>query len=132
MLTKICGVCGRKIPQGTVCECQRDRHKTYNREHRDSKANDFYHSIQWEHMRQVIVARARGADELVMSEQGRLIAGNVVHHIETLQDAPDKRLDAGNLILLSAKTHAAVHAAYDKNDKDRQAMIERLHRALAH
>lgn len=131
MLMTICGVCGRKIPQGTTCPCQRARHKTYNREHRDSRANDFYHSTQWEHMRQVIIARAHGADELVMSEQGRLIAGNVVHHIETLQDAPGKRLNAGNLILLSAKTHAAVHAAYDKSDKDKQAMIERLHRALA-
>lgn len=130
MLMTICGVCGRKIPQGTVCECQRKRHKVYNREHRDSKANGFYHSQQWAHMRQAIIARAHGVDELILHEQGRLVPGSIVHHIETLQDAPGKRLDAGNLILLSAKTHAAVHAAYDKNDKDKQAMISRLKQAL--
>ena len=96
MLMTICSACGRKLAQGVTCPCVSLRHRQYNNEKRDQKKNKFYHSLAWRKIVEKIKIMAHGADELVMAESKQYQAGNIVHHIYTLEEKPDKALDINN------------------------------------
>lgn len=57
--------------------------------------------------------------------------GFVVHHIHPVGEHPDVRLSLGNLIYVSARTHKAIHDAYDKSPQTKKEMQSRLFAALA-
>ena len=57
--------------------------------------------------------------------------GSVVHHIHPVGERPDLRLSIGNLIYVSARTHKAIHDAYDKSPEAKKEMQSRLLAALA-
>ena len=119
------------VRQGQRCSCQKQRHKDYDRTRRDKEAASFYHSPQWVHLQAAIKARAGGCDEYIKAISGRLVPANTVHHIETVKDAPSKRLDINNLILVSPATHRMIHDHYSMGQAERQAMQGRLKDAIA-
>lgn len=112
MLVRICGSCGRKVPQGQQCECQKQRYKIYNREHRDKDRSDFYNSTQWRRTAEAVRIRAGCIDEYALHYEHRFIPGRLVHHIVPINENPALRLDLNNLVCLSPKSHDFVHAAY--------------------
>ena len=122
MLNRLCAVCGRTVQQGQRCECQKKRHKAYDREHRDKDKAAFYHSLAWAKLRNQIKMRACGCDEYVRETDCRLIPGAIAHHIYPLDEFPELKLKASNLIYVSAKTHEMIHAAYDKGGQYKSAM----------
>lgn len=130
MLVRVCQMCGRLVPQGQRCECQKGRHKEYDKRRRDKQSAAFYHSLQWVRLQQAIKARAGGCDEYIKATEGRLVPANTVHHIEPVRDAPGKRLDADNLILVSPKTHRMIHDHYAMGETERTAMQDRLRAAV--
>ena len=130
MLTRICTACGRIVPQGERCLCQTARHKEYDRGRRDRDKARFYHSREWQAVAAAVRARAGYADE-VAKASGRLVPGSVVHHIHPVGERPDLRLSMGNLIYVSARTHKAIHDAYDKSPQAKKEMQSRLFAALA-
>ena len=130
MLTRICPSCGRPVQQGEACPCQAKRHKAYDRERRDKDRAKFYHSREWRAVVAAVRARAGYADELAKAS-GRLVPGSVVHHIHPVGERPDLRLSLGNLIYVSARTHKAIHDAYDKSPQTKKEMQSRLFAALA-
>ena len=130
MLTRICPSCGRLVRQGEACPCQGKRHKAYDRERRDKDRAKFYHSREWRAVAAAVRARAGYADELAKAG-GRLVPGSAVHHIHPVSERPDLRLSMGNLIYVSARTHKAIHDAYDKSPQAKKEMQSRLFAALA-
>ena len=130
MLTRICPSCGRLASQGERCACQASRHKAYDIARRDQDKARFYHSREWRAVVAAVRARAGYADELAKAG-GRLVPGSVVHHIHPVGERPDLRLSLGNLIYVSARTHKAIHDAYNKSPQAKKEMQSRLLAALA-
>lgn len=126
MLMTICSACGRKLAQGVTCPCVSLRQRQYNNEKRDQKKNKFYHSLAWRKIVEKIKIIAHGADELVMAESKQYQAGNIVHHIYTLEEKPDKALDINNLIFLSRKNHKKVHDIYKKEGNEKKLLQAKL------
>lgn len=131
LLMKICRNCGRKIPQGTKCNCHKkfdktnERHKLYNQFRRDQDKNKFYHSAVWEKLVEAVKARANGLDELALAE-GRIEKGNTVHHICPIDDRPDLQTSINNLIFLSAKSHNRVHRIYSRDEESKKNLQSKL------
>jgi hypothetical protein len=133
LLMKICRNCGRKIPQGTKCNCHKnfdktnERHKLYNQFRRDQDKNKFYHSAVWGKLIEAVKARAHGLDELALAE-GRIEKGNTVHHIYPIDDRPDLKTSLDNMIYLSARNHNRVHKKYQKDSISKKTIQEKLSR----
>ena len=130
MLMKICAKCGRKLPQGTRCICskqrEKERHKIYNAERRDQEKNKFYHSKDWEVLVALVKARANGLDEYALS-QGYFEIGNTVHHIYTIEERPDLKTSADNLILVSARNHNRIHKEYERDVTAKKILQAKLY-----
>ena len=126
MLMKICGKCGKKIVQDKTCTCQKWRHQFYNRYNRDRIKNTFYHSLAWSRVSKRAKERANGLDEYALEYEQRIIPGNLTHHIFELSDRADLSLSMDNLIYVSMKTHALIHAAYNRDEKSKIEMQNKL------
>lgn len=126
MLVRICNSCGRKVPQGQPCPCQKQRYRVYNREHRDRGRAAFYDSHEWRATAEAARARAGYADEYARAYDGRLIPGKVVHHIHPIDEAPGRKLDLSNMICVSAKTHDHIHREYAASPDRKAAMVDLL------
>lgn len=126
MLTRICGSCGRMVEQGRKCPCRADRHKEYDQDHRDKSKARFYNSKQWRAAAAAIRAKAGYADELVKATSHRLVPGTIVHHIQPIDERADLRLELSNLILVSARTHRAIHDTYVRGQPGKRDMQKKL------
>ncbi len=128
MLTRVCSICGKIHPQGQPCPQASRRHKEYDTEHRDKGADQFYHGVAWRKLRRIIMSLANGLDEYELYANNHIVRADTVHHIEPLEDDPDKAYDATNLIAVSRKTHAKIHEAYSRSKTDRNAIKSILKR----
>lgn len=74
----------------------------YNHTVRDSQANAFYHSAQWQHMRDYVYARDMGMCQVC----GNAVTDRkIVDHIRALKIAPNEKLDKDNLWVLCYRCH---------------------------
>ena len=126
MLTRICEICGRTVPQGKPCPCRAQRHRDYDRERRDKNKAAFYHGKAWQRTAEAARRRAQYADEVVFTETGRLVPGAIVHHIEPIGENPVRKLDMENLIFVAAATQKKIHYAYEKISRAKREMQEKL------
>lgn len=125
MLMRICARCGRKVPQGEKCPCSKQRHQAYDREHRDREKAEFYSSWAWKSVARAARARAGYADEYLLAKEGRLGKGGIIHHIQPIDERPERRLDMGNLICVSYATHEYIHQEYAAG-KERKKEMQRI------
>ena len=116
MLKRIRPICGRMHNQGERCPMAKERHREYDREHRDKNWASFYHSKEWAAIHQMVKERFHGVDAYEWEVHHRIVPGTIVHHIVPLAEDPESESDPDNLILLSAKSHRKVHDLY-KTDK---------------
>lgn len=127
MLLRICSRCGKRLQPGETCDCvgsksQKKQHnQRYDRYKRNKERAEFYVSPAWQSLKRAAKARAYGLDELRLY-QGRMVPGDVVHHIIPITDDPGKRLDADNLICVSNQTHRYIHAQYDRGGRAKKEM----------
>lgn len=96
------------------CDMHKDQHrqtdravsqynKQYNSTQRDEQANEFYQSTKWKKLREYVYSRDMGIDQIT----GQPILGRyVTDHVHPLSVAPDEKLDASNVWLLSIEVHA--------------------------
>ncbi len=124
---KRCSRCGNRLPSGSRCECLKLRHKEYDRYSRDKKADNFYHSIEWELTREVALLLDKGIDAYLYMTSGQVVLADMVHHIEPLKDNWVRRCDIDNLISLSNDTHSIIEAMYKK---DKEGTMKLLHEML--
>lgn len=120
MLMRICK-CGRRIPQGQVCSCQKQRHKVYDDSRRDKEKQEFYSSTEWKKVASAVKTRANGLDEYLIAT-GIIELGSMCHHIYSIEERPDLKTDLNNLIYVSARTHNKIHAEYSKGEAEKKAM----------
>lgn len=81
-----------------------ESYKTYNREHRDQTANAFYHSTQWQRVRDYVVNRdmyASGVSGITLTDHDL-----IVDHVVPRRLCKDP-LDTDNLWCLSRREHLA-------------------------
>lgn len=125
MLMKICK-CGRRLPQGETCPCQKQRHKLYDAARRDKDKQKFYASRHWHKIVEVVKARANGLDEYALAVAGVIAVGSTVHHIYPVDERPDLKTSLDNLIFVSARTHNKIHAEYNRDAESKAAMQKTL------
>ncbi len=113
MKYKGCPRCKRKIPlevKGQCEECKRNRYKylkTLPSVKRD-RAQRVYNNPQWARIRLEAIKRANGLCE-VCKAQGRLRAGNEVHHIVKVANGNNNtHYDLDNLIYVCIRCHRVI------------------------
>lgn len=123
---KRCGRCGKRIPSGSRCACEKRRYRDYDCLSRDKKSKDFYHSSEWERARQQALDEDEGIDVYLYMTTGEIKAADTVHHIEPLRDAWEKRCDLQNLMSLHNETHSEIEQMYKKNKKETEKMLTKM------
>lgn len=122
-----CGRCGKRIPSGSRCVCLKQRYKEYDRFSRDRRSYDYYHSSEWEQIRQQVLDLDGGIDVYLYMTKGEVVVADTIHHIVPLKEDWSKRADISNLMSLDHDTHSMIEQIY-KTDK--RAMQEELARLL--
>lgn len=130
MIYTRCPRCGKRIEAGTTCECNKLRHKEYDRLSRDKESANFYHSSNWKRMREYIMNKYDNLDVYAYVLFGQIEKAETVHHIVELKDDKSQALLETNLIPVSQSTHNFIHAAYNKSDADKRAMQASLYECL--
>lgn len=131
--------CGATIPQGlkACAACAggqnsgQSRHMEYNRFRRDKKAADFYTSQEWRKARENALKLYDGIDIYALYVQHRVIAADMVHHIEELEDDWSRRFDLTNLLPLSNGNHGIISALYKKDPATKAVTQEQLRGLIA-
>lgn len=133
MIYKICSRCGKRIPEGTTCPCQKIRKaesdKHYDRYQRDQKSTEFYKSGVWQLTRQRVLNMDQHLDVYEYMMHGRVVIADTVHHIVPLKSDWNRRLDVSNLMSLHHDTHSAIEREYDRVGE--KVMIYTLSEMLA-
>lgn len=74
----------------------------YNHTTRDPQANAFYHSVQWQRMRDYIYSLNMACCQVC----GNAVTNRkIVDHIHPLKSSPSEKLDKGNLWTLCYRCH---------------------------
>ncbi len=85
-------------------------HQEYNRYKRDGKANAFYQSREWKHIRKLALERDNFLCQMCLRD-GNLVKGVIVHHLEEIKDNWNRRLDLSNLEVVCRNCHNRIHKA---------------------
>lgn len=135
-LKKICPKCGCliSISEKYCLKCREEyleekkqTNKIYDEKYRDKKTTKFYHSKEWNVIREQIRQRDHGLCLLCLANK-KIRSMDIVHHIEEIKESYSKRLDKDNLICLCSKCHNVVHGEYNNGDKEE--MQEQLRRII--
>lgn len=130
MLKKICG-CGKIIPQ-SIRECDKcskrqgkeakKSYKTYKNRRPDSEEQEFYNNDKdWKFTKKTVNQRDFGMCRLCKKKHR-----DIVHHIEPLKEDWSLRINMDNLICLCNRCHFYVHKKYNKDNKTKLEMQEKL------
>lgn len=99
---KVCNAPGcRAISDQSKCEKHRTQRTKDSRENAAKRGYDY----QWQKLRARFVKSHPLCEDCLA--QGRTTAANEAHHVEKVADAPERRLDASNLMALCKRCHAA-------------------------
>lgn len=115
----------------TIAEQERQQsYKDYKAKRTDKREEAFYCSKEWEQVRELAKIKTNYIDvyQYYIGDVGNIVIGDVVHHVLEIKDKGgwEYRLDINNLIYLTYESHAIVHAAYNKSDRDKKAMQKLL------
>lgn len=133
MLMHICPHQGCKeiIPiEQSYCNIHINRHKQYDKSVRyttDKKYHKFYNSAEWRTIQSVVTYKYNSICLWSYFIENKIIPSDEVHHIESLRDNWDRRLDIDNLIPLSHAAHMLIEGEYRKGNKQKvQAVLFKL------
>lgn len=126
-----CGKCGKKIPQGTKCECLKESIKEYNNRIRYNKDNikysKFYSSTSWRKLSKYIRIKYNDLCLRCYIKDKVIVPADVVHHITEIREDYSKRLEENNLITLCHSCHNNLHANYDAAAKKELYRIKNIY-----
>ena len=124
---KRCSRCGKRMEAGTVCSCQKERHRDYDRHGRDQKSRHYYNSNEWLSARSAALEADDGIDVYIYMTRGEVVAADTVHHIIPLKDDWSRRNDIDNLMSLNHDTHSTIERMYrDNKHKMEQDLMDML------
>ena len=130
MQKRICTRCGMSYPYNSTCPngCVKKRKaisdKRYDRTKR--KRSKIYWSNSWKTLTNICKNKFKALDLYALYVEGVYRYGDLSHHIDPIEDNPDKTFDLDNLIYVSYATHTKIHKEYDKSPKDKKNMQELL------
>lgn len=135
MLKKFCR-CGKIIPQDiSMCsECEakfnnrkKQGYKDYKNKRTDIKEQKFYSKSnhEWNLTRAAVINRDEGLCILCDSNNKEGYAEEV-HHIIELKEDWSRRLDMTNLVSLCKRCHYYTHKKYNKDNKSKIEMQNKL------
>ncbi|WP_097025411.1 HNH endonuclease [Clostridium peptidivorans] len=121
-----CTQCGKKVLEGTLCQCEVKNRKEKYKEYKHRRLQDnaekerqkFYSSNIWLTLSENIKKHYFGLC-VVCWFKGLIQENEYTHHIETIKDRFDLRLEEANLIPLCDCCHKKVHRLMDKSKKDK-------------
>lgn len=133
MIYKRCSRCGKRIQEGTTCEClanlKRERYKEYDKR-RNTKSKAFYDSAEWRLTREGILLLDKHVDVYMYIVKQEIVEAVSVHHIVPLREDWDLRCDPNNLISLSNETHSKIELIYKRSPEDKADIQNILKKAL--
>lgn len=143
---KICPKCGRKLKVGETCPCilaKRQEHfdqvrkkwrQNYYRNRIRTEESQYLHSFygsqKWKDLRDYVMNLYGNVDLYALAVHHEIIPADVVHHIKTIREDWDDRLDSMNLIPVSYQSHDEIHTIYDSSDNAKKELQEKLFRIL--
>ena len=122
MFYKLCGSCGNKIKIDEVCSCKKRKDILYNRERKATYKTNFYKSNSWRKLSKQCKLRDNGLDLFQLKLNNKIVKGELSHHIEEVEDNPERKLDLTNLIYVSKATHNFIHSVYNKSEEDKRKL----------
>lgn len=149
-LFKYCSRCKKEIVQypqkyctkcGAIVEAQKkqslkalEENEAYRKasnkrramKNRDNKEQAFYSSLSWRQLRKYVLSKCKGICVYCLLEKNEFNEGKDIHHIETLKDNWDKRLDADNLVCLCRECHLYTHDIYSRDETAKKNLQEKL------
>lgn len=120
MIYKRCPHCGKRVPEGSVCNC--GWHRKYGQNTKENK----YRGYRWQKLREQVMQLYGGMDPYALHVHNRLEAATIVHHIVPAEMDQSRFYDIANLIPLSRQSHAEVHKLYDTSHEAREGTQELL------
>ncbi|NMM65486.1 hypothetical protein HBE96_23185 [Clostridium sp. P21] len=128
-----CTECGKKVLEGTLCQCEQDKkRKSYldykRRRMKDKEEKErqkFYSSNSWLRCRDSVIAHQLGLD-LVEWSKGNIVQAETYHHCIPIKEDWNKRVDSNNIIGLTQENHIRVHKMMDKSNKDKENIQKAL------
>lgn len=75
-----------------------------------------YHSGRWKDLREVVLSLHSGLDPWARAH-GQIEYAETVHHIVPAEECPESFFQLENLVPLSKRSHAEVHALYRASDE---------------
>lgn len=120
---KRCPLCGKRIPEGSKCDCVPKRYKEYDRT-RDKEIQGFYRGGEWRRLSRFMAMRYQGLDVYELIHNNARVLGEAIHHIYPVDEYWDMRFDTERLIMLSESNHRKFHAMMKAGKK--QQVIETL------
>lgn len=126
---KRCSRCGKRILEGSRCECTQQRYKEYDKT-RNKKHKEFYGSGEWQTVANLMRLKYQGFDVYELCINNLRIIGQTVHHVVPLEDNWEMRFQENNLILLSESNHRKFHSLMNRSETDKQAVIDMLSRCV--
>lgn len=102
------------------------RYDTKIRYKRDKRYTEFYHSKEWEILRDYIIKKYKGLDVFAYCIENRIVPATTGHHIIGLKEDYSKGLVIDNIIPVSDESHRKIHAMYNRNRKGTQKMLKEL------
>ena len=97
---------------------------------RDNKEQCFYASLSWRRLRKYVLTQCKGICVYCLMEHNRFTESKDVHHIVTLKEDWDKRLDSDNLICLCRDCHLYIHEVYTQDEGARIKLQEKLQKFM--
>ena len=96
----------------------------------DNKEQVFYASLSWRRLRKYMLSKCKGICLYCLLEKNEFREAKDVHHIVTLKEDWDKRLDVDNLVCLCRECHLYIHEVYRRDEVARIELQERLQEFL--
>lgn len=121
-----CSECGKKVLEGTLCQCEVNKRKESYKRYKSKRLQDkeererqkFYTSNSWLTLSENVKKHFFGLC-IVCWFKGLTTGSEYTHHIETLKDRFDLRLNELNLVPLCDCCHKKIHRIMDKSTKDK-------------
>lgn len=93
-----CSNCGKKIVDGTICECKKSSRKVYYKTYKRDKVLDSY---KWKKKREFILKRDGRICQRCLIKYNIINYDDMqVHHIRSRKNFPELTFDDSNLISL--------------------------------
>lgn len=87
---------------------------------------DFYRSQAWQDSREGAISYCYGIDLFELYRTGKVVQGQIVHHIVEVKENKELRYEVENLIYLTDLNHKRIHKKYNKSTKDKERVQEML------